>query len=675
MRFLKNWMRTGRLFFLVSGLLALLFIGLDFGIEQRSQQQLLTQLELEAQGFRNGFEMSHRDLQLQMLTLASLLAENNRVQTLFHQGARVLDSEGGGAGQAEAAFWRSALFNYLGSRWQLMQDQYGLRQLQFHVGPGVTSFLRVHSPGMFGDQMSGIRPVIEDVLQDQQPRSGFETGRSYSGIRGVVPVWFNPPRQPRQFVGVLEAGTSFDTQLQRLDQQYSAGFAVLLKRDYVEQQVWESYRDDNSFHLPEACNCYIEASSRDEIQDWLQQDLFLPLVDDATQSILLKLPGKHVHFTRFALADYNSQKYNAVPVGSVWVWQDKSALILAIHQERLKMRVALVLVYMVALGLLIWLLRLTQRRLQWRVDVAVQQQLNTARALEVSEQRYQNALGAVNDGLWEADFVTGELHWDSRCFEMLGYAEPRDLVIDDWYTFIHPEDLPSIQNTIEEHLANQQSYSIEYRACCADGSWLWVEGRGKVIQWQGDSPHIMTGTVTDISARKHVESELRRLSVTDSLTGLSNRRYFFKRLSALLAACQRKSRPMAVLMLDIDHFKAVNDQHGHAAGDAILMEFSNAVSQLLRQSDLLARLGGEEFAILLPETDAQGAWELAERIRQVVAAARVEIANTQVSVTVSIGISQRLDSDISEDEVIVRADNALYRAKSRGRNRVESDAA
>ena len=653
--------------------MALLFVCMAIIFENRSQQQLMKQLALEAEGLRNGFEMSRKDLELQMLTLASLLAENTRIQTLFSQGVKVLRQEGGGAGLDETSFWRDALHLYLDSRWQLMQSEYGLRQLQFLVSPGVTSFLRVHDPGSFGDQMSGIRPIIEDVLNDQQYRSGFETGRIYSGIRGVVPVWFNPPGKPREFIGVLEAGTSFDQQLLRLDQQYDAGFAVLLRRDHVEQQVWQQHQHRNGLQLPDTCSCYIEASSRPEIVEWLSQEIFPAYTDQTLQSALVKSATQTLHVMRFPLSDYAGLREQGQPVGSVWIWQDKSALVAGIQLDQLRNRVLLLLVYLVALGLLLRLLHLTRRRLQWRIDQAVAQQLATAQALEASEQRYENALGAINDGLWEADLHTGQLHWDQRCFSMLGYAETRALCVDDWYAQIHPDDLHYVQEVIQEHLLNHQPYRIEYRSRCADGGWLWLEGRGKVTQWHNDEPWIMTGTVTDISARKHAENELRRLSVTDSLTGLYNRRYFFKRLSALLSACQRNHRPVAVVMLDIDHFKQVNDQYGHACGDQVLCEVSVRIQSLLRQADVLARLGGEEFAILLADTETDGALELAERIRVAVSAQLIRIDEQELTVTLSMGVSQVQRSDLSADAVMHRADSALYRAKHAGRNCVMTD--
>ena len=668
--FVSMFLRHNKYTILASFVLAMLFIGMAKLIEYRGDQQLRNQLKIEAQGFKNGFELSQQDVEQQMLLVARLLAENTRVQTLFYQGSIAQQSEGGGAGDTETAFWRSALLQYLAPRWQLMQDEYGLRQLQFHLPTDVTSFLRVHNPSSYGDSLKGVRKVIEDVLQDQQARSGFETGRIYSGIRGVVPVWFTPPFQSKQFIGVLEAGISLDQQLMRLDQQYDAGFALLLRQEHVDERVWQDYRDLNGVQLPADCNCYIESSSRDTIIDWLKDNPFSENHNNKLQSTLSTLFDQSYHLIRFPLFEYQGPSESNIPVGSVWIWQDKTELVRSVHQNTLQTRLLLLLTYLISLVLVIWLLSQTRLRLQNRIDQALSLQARTEEKLKASERRYQNAFSAVNDGLWEVNFVTGELHWDRRCFEMLGYQEEKPLKVDDWYAHIHPDDLHQVQLQVQKHFENHQPYRVEYRSLCADGSWLWVEGRGKVTEWEGEKPILMTGTATDISARKHAELELRRLSITDSLTGLYNRRYFFKRLTASVMGFKRHHRPFCVVMLDIDHFKKINDQYGHAAGDKVLCQVSTMMQELLRETDLLARLGGEEFVMLLVDTDLQGAKELAERIKANLAKLKVSYKEHSISVTISMGITNARINDINSDEVMFRADHAMYQAKSEGRNRI-----
>lgn len=168
--------------------------------------------------------------------------------------------------------------------------------------------------------------------------------------------------------------------------------------------------------------------------------------------------------------------------------------------------------------------------------------------------------------------------------------------------------------------------------------------------------------------------ELRAEAITDELTGLMNRRGIVERIQHELALIARDGRDLSVLMVDIDHFKAVNDAHGHAIGDEVLRDVSSRMRRQLRAYDDIGRLGGEEFAVLLPECGAAGAMAVAERIRRSVGSDAVKTSAAAVQVTVSIGIAgvDRLD-DYKPEQVLAQADRALYVAKSAGRNRVEMD--
>lgn len=175
----------------------------------------------------------------------------------------------------------------------------------------------------------------------------------------------------------------------------------------------------------------------------------------------------------------------------------------------------------------------------------------------------------------------------------------------------------------------------------------------------------------DIAQRKEMEQELIRLATTDSLTGISNRRHFIEQLNMELAHFRRFGTSAAFLMVDLDHFKSVNDTFGHAAGDAVLRHFSELTRQRLRRIDLLGRLGGEEFGILLPGTDSAGAELFAERLRIYVADTPAQKDDSTIPVTISIGIAMFNANDTEADSIMARADMALYRAKEHGRNRVE----
>jgi diguanylate cyclase (GGDEF)-like protein len=163
---------------------------------------------------------------------------------------------------------------------------------------------------------------------------------------------------------------------------------------------------------------------------------------------------------------------------------------------------------------------------------------------------------------------------------------------------------------------------------------------------------------------------LERLASSDSLTELDNRRCFFEKAAAEVERARRYGHPLSLQMLDIDHFKAINDRYGHVAGDHVLMALAEVLRANLRHSDVAARLGGEEFAILLPETNVDEAFAHAERIRQSVARLSVLNGTVSLSLTVSIGVAALGAGDSSIESVLMRADSCLYRAKQEGRNRV-----
>lgn len=187
----------------------------------------------------------------------------------------------------------------------------------------------------------------------------------------------------------------------------------------------------------------------------------------------------------------------------------------------------------------------------------------------------------------------------------------------------------------------------------------------------------LTGVFNDMVRRlREGRTELERLSVTDELTGLSNRRHLDNELERELPRHERYKRELAVLMLDVDRFKVLNDTHGHPAGDAVLRQLADVLKECTRKGDTISRFGGEEFVVILPETPRDGAQLLAERIRSATEAKKfvIDEAGTTVAVTVSVGVSFFPKHGKDADALIAAADEALYRSKTGGRNRVTSAA-
>jgi len=192
-----------------------------------------------------------------------------------------------------------------------------------------------------------------------------------------------------------------------------------------------------------------------------------------------------------------------------------------------------------------------------------------------------------------------------------------------------------------------------------------------------NSPKAVAMSVYIIRAFLKLRETLRHQSIRDPLTGLFNRRYMESHLASLVEQAAARGKPIAVLILDIDYFKAVNDSHGHDAGDDVLREFSLRIRKSIRNIDLACRYGGEEFVIVMPETDVAVATMVAERIRRRIASEPFAIQQgaRKLEVTISIGIAAIGAAGDNAAAILKRADAALYRAKRDGRNRVVPDAA
>jgi diguanylate cyclase (GGDEF)-like protein/PAS domain S-box-containing protein len=294
-----------------------------------------------------------------------------------------------------------------------------------------------------------------------------------------------------------------------------------------------------------------------------------------------------------------------------------------------------------------------------------------------SEERLHRIIALAQDAIVVAD---GELHitlFNPAAERMFGYRAddvlgmPLDRVLPERHRMV-----PATSTDGGESPGGEPQESIgrfEAMGVTRDGREFPVEV--SVSRDVGREGSLLTAVVRDIAARKLMEKELRLLAATDPLTGLSNRRQFLAAADRELARLHRYGRPVAAMMVDIDHFKVVNDTYGHAAGDRALQQVAVACCDILRDSDVIGRLGGEEFGIVLPEASLEGALDVAERLRIRLAAEEIPLpedpAGGTFRLTVSIGVAPCIPTDRAIDMPLNRADRALYRAKERGRNRVE----
>jgi diguanylate cyclase (GGDEF)-like protein/PAS domain S-box-containing protein len=245
-----------------------------------------------------------------------------------------------------------------------------------------------------------------------------------------------------------------------------------------------------------------------------------------------------------------------------------------------------------------------------------------------------------------------------------------DGVIEDASRFlerVHPDDRHRLAASLTQSSVSLDPWYLEFRLSLPEGA-RWLEGRA-ISRRRPDGNTHWDGLLIDISERKHTEQLIQRLVGTDMLTGVLNRRAFFEQGEAVLAHASRRKRKLPLAMLDLDHFKQLNDTLGHAAGDLALENFAMTCLECLRPYDIFARIGGEEFAVLLVDTELEEAWAILERLRQGVERIELDIDGHAIHFTVSIGLAI-LEPDGSLDGALSNADHALYRAKETGRNRV-----
>ncbi len=281
-------------------------------------------------------------------------------------------------------------------------------------------------------------------------------------------------------------------------------------------------------------------------------------------------------------------------------------------------------------------------------------------ALRQSEERYALAARGANDGLWDWNLEDNVTYFSPRWKSLLGCSENEiGTCMGEWFNLVHPEDLPLLRENLDRHLTGKtEHFENEHRLMHKNGSYKWVLARGIAVRdGQGNATR-MAGSLTDLTERK----------IRDPLTGLPNRIIFSDRVRHAFARAKRRpDNSFAVLFLDLDGFKFVNDSLGHLAGDLLLVEVARRLSRCIRREDTAARLGGDEFAILLE--DLSGLDEgiaVVERIQEDLPQS-VNIAGQEIFTSASIGIAFHSDHYQEAEELIRDADTAMYAAKSKGR--------
>lgn len=302
--------------------------------------------------------------------------------------------------------------------------------------------------------------------------------------------------------------------------------------------------------------------------------------------------------------------------------------------------------------------------------------------------RLEDAQRLAGLGNWVWNFANNRFYCSSEIFSIFNI--PTDSKATDFIRRIHPDDRSNVESALKNSKTNQSFFSIEYRLQLAQGELRYVAMNGAPDGTTDDSPRRITGTVQDITQRRQDEEKIRHLAYYDSLTGLTNRTLFKQRLFQAINQARETAKSVAVLFIDLDDFKRINDTLGHSMGDRLLTIVAERLKENIRENDCLgrsnmfeqaeqttkigsviARLGGDEYTVALTGINKPGqAASVAQRILNILSQP-VLLNNQEVQVTPSIGIAMYPDDGIDVDTLITNADAAMYHSKSHGKNKYE----
>jgi len=301
----------------------------------------------------------------------------------------------------------------------------------------------------------------------------------------------------------------------------------------------------------------------------------------------------------------------------------------------------------------------------------VTERLRLQDCVDTLSDQLRETQAAAKVGIWEWDIEANQVRWSDELYRIFGLS-PQAFpgTLEGYLALVHLDDRATVQATVERSLRGLEPFDFVHRTVLPDGSNRWLQCRGRIRAVDG-RPVQMTGACQDVTAQREAAEALSKLALHDPLTALPNRSLFMDRLGQALRRLDRSDRVLAVLFVDLDRFKAINDRFGHAAGDEMLIGVASRLREVLRPHDTVARLGGDEFVVLCEDLDDdRAALRVAERVLGALDRP-VACGDQDVVCSASIGISLTRRSEVTPDALLRDADMAMYRAKETGRHRIE----
>lgn len=294
---------------------------------------------------------------------------------------------------------------------------------------------------------------------------------------------------------------------------------------------------------------------------------------------------------------------------------------------------------------------------------------------------YRTLLESTKAIPWQIDWQTMTFSYiGPQIKELLGWETDSWLSANDWAEQMHPDDRDWVVDFCISQSKDGVDHEADYRALTNNGDYVWIRDVVHVIRDEHGETVSLVGFMFDINARKKSEEELLKLkqeleelSYQDSLTGVANRRLYDAFMEREWDLAIRNHSAISMIMVDIDFFKQYNDQYGHTAGDIALKAIATTLKSALRGSDIVARIGGEEFVIVMPATSQKNAIDVAERIRQKIEHTAIEHNSVNTFLTASFGVGTIFPQDEDQPEIFIEhVDQLLYVAKENGRNQVKA---
>ena len=555
---------------------------------------------------------------------------------------------------------RSILAYKARSFFERMHSKYRITHFYFHE-TDKTCFLRVHSPNRHGDLID--RFTIAGAVSTGKPYHGIELGPLGTFTLRVVHPWIVDDK----LVGYIELGMEIEHISQFIKQALNLELLVLIEKKFLERNKWE----DGLKILGRKGN-------------W---DLFpdFVIIDQTIEGsvVLNEIIGSHQnqndHDSIFSVEltnrHYKGQFKDLTDVGGRSVGDFIFLMDITVqHTDLVKLTLIITGLFLVIGGGLFLFFnryiggiqtRLITSRKKLQSEIKVRHQ--SEEALTRSEKRFRSIFEASKDAIISMD-KEGILQMVNPAgMELLNLTDPdlglinfRDLYVD---SAMHRSFLAKIhkQGFIRDFGTQLQTKDNKNMDCLMTFTTK-LSDDGELINYEG--------IVRDVTPFKIMEEELRRLATKDPLTGINNRRNFLDLAQIEMNRSKRYEHPFSLIMLDIDHFKNVNDTYGHSAGDEVLKEFCGICLKAIRESDIMGRLGGEEFVVALMECDKNAVMIMAERIRKAIASHKMLIGSEEIRITTSVGVAQA-QPDCDLKSMLERADRALYQAKEKGRNQVK----